>query len=406
MRNLIFIGILLLVINGTMAQKETNLSCEVRPIASSVSIDGHQLYYALPKNMIRISIDILQTTQTPGPYAKYAEKFLNITEGIVIEESSYFEMVGAEFTRYSRPDSLKMFELSYMGTGNFPKFQLAANGIILGCNLPSEVFYENNIPSEYFFMEDKPDPSVFYDLGVKPFVEEKTETLYKIVQTDSMAKKVPYDNTRMQPTTEENNANEAASFIRKIRKRRLKLLIGLKDETFPVDGQAMQIMVSELKQLEDNYLELFVGKSVKKKFTYTIDFEPDGDIQAEQKIIAWFSQTNGLSSSKPELRKTDYRPITIFANTIGKVPDVSIQKMDNSSKSPAPIKHGLYYRIPAMVNVSLAYIDRVLYKQKMLIAQKGAILALPAEYINQSEYGIEFYPDFGSIKRISRNTDE
>jgi hypothetical protein len=80
--------------------------------------------------------------------------------------------------------------------------------------------------------------------------------------------------------------------------------------------------------------------------------------------------------------------------------------MNNSGKSPVAIRHGLFYRIPAWVNLSLSFTDKVLLSQKMLIAQRGTVAPLPADYLNQGIYEIEFYPDLGSIKRIQKKSRE
>lgn len=388
------------------AQKETNLSCSVRPVTSNVTIDGYQLIYSLPKNYIEVSLHVNRLVQIPGPYAKYAEKFLNITEGVIVTDATYYEIQEANFRRLSRPDSLMHYVLTYEGFGALPALQLTTDGLIKACNVSHEVVWEQAAEAYQIPIVQEPEAPFFTDLGVIPFIEEKTETLYKMVPTDSTPRRVPYDNTKVIPTSEEHNAKEASDFIRKLRKRRLKLLIGLKDETFPVEGEAMKIMVTELENLEKKYLELFVGKTVQQTLIYRFNFEPEADVQAEQQIVGWFSLTNGFSATKPDLRKNDFKPLIMQANRLGIVPEVNIQQMNNSGKSPVAIKHGLYYRIPTWVNISLSFTDKVLLSQKMLIAQRGAVATLPADYLNQGNIEVEFYPDLGSIKRIQKKGRE
>jgi hypothetical protein len=389
---------------SVQAQKETNLLCNVRPVTSNVMVDGFQLIYSLPKNYIEVSLSVNHFVQIPGPYAKYAEKFLNITEGVILTDAAYYEIQEANFRRFSRPDSLKQYVISYQGFGTFPALQLTTDGLIKACNVSHDVVWEQTAEAYQIPLVQEPEAPFFTDLGVIPFVEEKSETLYKMVPTDSTPRRVPYDHTKVVPTTEEYNAKEAADFIRKLRKRRLKLVIGLKDETFPVEGEAMKAMLAELQSLEQKYLELFVGKTVQQTLNYKFNFEPEADVQAEQQIVGWFSLTNGFSAVKPDLRKNDFKPLIMHANRLGKAPEVNIQQMDNSGKSPVVIKHGLYYSIPAWVNLSLNFTDKVLLSQKMLIAQRGAVAPLPADYLNQGNYEIEFYPDLGSIKRMHKRS--
>ncbi len=382
------------------SQKPETASCEVRPVNSKLSVDGHQLMYALPKNTIHITIQLKQTQLLPGPYANYAEKYLNITDGIIHSENISYEIADINFEKNSYPDSSCFYCISCTGYLNMPELQLNSDGVILGCNLPYSVADYKIKENLVINTQKEPDPFYFYDLGASPFVEEKDETSFKTQQTDSTHVKVPVTISKLVPTSEENNAKEAADFIRKLRKRRLKLLVGLKDESFAVEGPAMQVMVNELEQLENKYLELFIGKTQTRDINYYFNVEPEANIESEQQILGWFSPNSGIVNSKPDVRKSDFKPLLLRSEVVGRVPDLTIQTMDNSTKNPVPVKYGLYYRIPGMISVSLQLADLMLAQQKMQVAQKGKVIPLPNDYLSTNQYGIEFYPESGALKKI------
>jgi hypothetical protein len=60
------------------------------------------------------------------------------------------------------------------------------------------------------------------------------------------------------------------------------------------------------------------------------------------------------------------------------------------------------YRIPGMADVSISNGKSVLLKKRMPIAQFGKIARMPAEVLLNENYSIEFYPDLGSIKNVSK----
>ena len=181
----------------------------------------------------------------------------------------------------------------------------------------------------------------------------------------------------------------------------MKLLFDLEDEVNGIEGEALRLSLKELNRLEEEYITLFVGKSFSGNRVYYFDYEPSDGVEAEQQIIGWFSPSVGISYKKPEIRKSDFKPLTIKTETQGKLNVPKIELIDNSQKTPVPIKYGLYYRMPGRVNVSLQYTNRELVKKQMQIAQKGIVLPLPVVYLNNG-YAIEFYSETGAIKRISK----
>jgi len=385
------------------SQTELGSDCDVRQVSSRMAVDGSQLFYALPKNLIRIEVAVTKRTQFEGPYKEYSTKFLNIIEGVIQSDDEFFAIKNITFHRLSIPDSSKFYSVNYKGSEQFPLLQLNSDGVLLGCNVFEPIEGYSTLTCPLLQPETKTEDVIFTDLGVKPFLIETAQTLFKTVQTDSTPQRVSYEDSKKIATTKEQNAEQAAAFIFKLRKRKLKLLIGLKDEVNEVDGIAMKTMVDELKELEQSYLELFLGKTIEENYTYFFYFEPDEEANAEQEIVGWFSEKRGLSTAKPDVRRSDFKPLILTAESLGDIPKPVIQVMDKSQKTPVPIKYGLYYRIPGRVDLSLQYNDIVLGRQQWEIAQKGKTVPLPVEYLNSHKYAVELHPQTGALKRISIN---
>ena len=385
------------------SQKETVVNCDVKKVSSKFIIDGRQMFYALPRNSIVVEVKVKKTIQYEGPYSTFTPKYLNISEGIIQMYAEFYTIKSAKFTRTSRVDSSQYYSVSCSGYDNLPMLQLSSDGVIMGCNLMKSVNNYLTFSNPLIVSESEMEDFQYKDLGVKPFLIEQSKTLYKTIETDSTPQRVSYIQKRLEPTTSEYNAEEAAAFIRKIRKRRMKLVMGLKDEVVDVDGKSMKAMIDELERYEQQYLELFIGKTVEKTDTYYFEFEPNNESGVQQQDIGWFSPSKGISVSKPDTKHKDYKPIIIKAQTIGSVPKSEIQVMDKSQKTPVAIKYGLYYRIPGRIDITLQYFDKTIARQQWEIAQKGKVQPMPAGYLNKQQFSIEFYPETGALKSVFLN---
>jgi hypothetical protein len=60
------------------------------------------------------------------------------------------------------------------------------------------------------------------------------------------------------------------------------------------------------------------------------------------------------------------------------------------------------YRVPGCAVVKVVNGKKVLGQKKMQIAQFGKILSYPADVLVNEGYRIEFHPELGSIKNISK----
>ena len=77
------------------------------------------LNYALPRTVIKADVHVAQVTYTPGEYAKYAKRFLQIND-VKTEPSKHWEIKRIDFRTEGAPDTLKYFKMKLNGKNTPP----------------------------------------------------------------------------------------------------------------------------------------------------------------------------------------------------------------------------------------------------------------------------------------------
>ena len=99
MKRLIVFTLLILAVTALSAQiKVYNLA------DTTAKIKHNSLVYYLPEAVIRIKVVVETEYFIPGPYHKFADKYLTI-KGAKGEASQFTEIKDVDFQLYSKPDS-------------------------------------------------------------------------------------------------------------------------------------------------------------------------------------------------------------------------------------------------------------------------------------------------------------
>lgn len=335
-----------------MAQRSKNKTEEIPAGAVTEGIT-----YALPRTAVRIIIRAGKTTHIPGPYAIYAEPFLGIKD-VVTQPLTVWEMKDISFELFAEPDPTRIFKTNPL---TIPLIQLTSDGCLAGFNSLAQVKRNDN--------------PVFNSL----VFSEKGNGL-PFVNTLQLA-------TSSGRTSVEQKAQEAAANILKSRMTRSDIASGLLDENHP-DGKAYEESLNELRKTEKETLELFTGRHKSEDFTFNYVYVPVSK-SVKGEVIFRFDENLGF------LEKNDFsgKPVMI---------DVEAEELPSgASATENPANTGLFYRQPGLCNVKLTRELTVIGMARLAIAQFGNVLSLPAELLNGS-YSIEFYPETGEIKSISK----
>ncbi len=343
--------------------------------------------YALPQTVIEVEVVAEKTILKKGPFADYAQKYLGITD-IVSADGVDWKLTSVEVSSKGEVDPEQYYKVTTAVDYEPSLIALTPEGLIRGFNLKNTSF--RKAERELVLLDEESVNIDYGKISIDPILKYKKDTTYKVVETDTEFVKIPVLEKQAMAKSVEETAEEAAHQLFKLRKRLFKILTA-DYEVLPPDGKAYEVIVKELKKLEDEYLALFVGKKVSFYKSYQFQYTPKKDDNGG--VIFRMSPQMG--------------PVGV--NDLGGKPiRVDFENLDSTRElvmiptaGIAPQKL-INYRIPGMADISISNGKEILFKDRMIIAQFGKIASMPAEVLLNENYSIEFYPDLGSIKSVNK----
>lgn len=285
--------------------------------------------YSLPRTVLTARITQEQETILRGPYARYAAQYLGITGAAMSDKVSY-RLVSAELGYYQEPDPTQIMSVDEKSVSKI--FEWINTNPNLNAPLSVDPLVDYSIP--------------FKDVGLSTFAGElgASGTIEK--STEQMAA-------------------DAASVIFKIRKRRIELITGEQGEN--VFGAGLKAALAEMDRIENMYIELFMGKTVKRMITKTYSALPE--IGKNRLTVCRFSETKGIVAESD----LSGRPLT-FEIAIEKS---STPKVDPAAGSKKSVARVISYRIPAVAQIRLLDGTEVLSQERIPIFQLGSFTEAP-----------------------------
>jgi hypothetical protein len=341
-------------LNSVIGQKTKVLS-----ISSASHSDLNGTIYALPQTRISVGLNVTRIVFKHGPYADYAAKYLGINNASRFDSISY-QLNEVNVSLAKEPDASQIYILSTNSDDTRSKFQYLLNsGCVLDLVGLNSLAYHANID-----MNTGDNNFSFTELSTYDFIEERIDTLYKTILTDSTYTRIPVLKKQLEVKSLDDKAREAAHIISRIRKRRLKMVSG--DYNFISDYKSLQLSLEQLENIENKYLSLFIGKTFTEKHEYVFPFilnQPQGDT-----VICRFSEKFG-----------------VYTDNIVKGRDIhlSYQKLSQlqaleetlKGKSASDLFPGqILYRLPAPALIEIQYGPALLFKKELPIDQFGVIL--------------------------------
>lgn len=341
-------------------------------IAGPTFVEG--IIYALPRTGFRINVTAVKETFEPGPYATFACQLLGITDAKPQSSVQWF-FDNVELETFSEPDPNQVRKA--MGNASF-LISLTPAGCLAGINANS--FPEGSIVfSTNSFVEkiEKEDDFSFSNINDRPVFAPGDST----------------NNFRPVRISNERKAAEAAERILNSRLTRYHIAAGLMDEFHP-DGEAYDVSIRELEKIEKNYLSLFTGRTTYHTEQYSFDFVPTTSSDRGQVVFRFSEETGVLPaddlSGKPVMIKVE--PENILLSKYSELA---------SSANPAAGESGIYYRMPAMANISLLYELGNIATARTVVAQFGQVAPVPEELL-YGEYSLEFHTETGAVKSVTK----
>lgn len=354
---------------------------------------GHTLqgfYYALPRTVLIVDVTVVRTTETPGPYAQYAEKFLGL-ENVIKDKVQTYEIREVNIDQYAEPDPAEFYfaELDLEKNRKNPlALYLHENGIVAGVNVPfdeQEYLLNSSLENKYGYFGTEATFNHF----VESNLHEKVDTVIQQVRMDTITVERRTLRRRLVEKSSEIKAKEVAEYILKIREKKFDLLSGFAEITY--SREALKYMNDQLTQQENDYIELFAGLTTQSVMKYRYYFIPEKNTAGVPYTLFHFSEREGLLEE--EQQSSQEVKIQISRSNTTRQPAVFLMNPDRGKNAET----GFYYRIPEHGNVIVLKGNLPLAESRILINQYGIITCLPPVDLK-----IEYYPNTGSIKSVEK----
>ncbi len=359
--------IIALVILATGCVTQSNLQVHVTPLGQEPEKFNEQYTYALPQTILKIEVVYQEGISIPGPYWEYAEKYLGISE-VFKQKSSQWQIEDVIITQHKELDPQHFYSINVLegqlDHGILDQY-LKKGILVTGTEMVQVELKGNGLQS----IQHK-NYLRYADLGVYNNFEEKTETMYKTLVTDTSFVKVPVQRTVVEQKSIAMKAKEAADFLLEIRTRRFEMLTG-EYEVYP-DGEAMEAAINKLDQLETSYLSLFTGKTVSALQSRAYFVVPNSGNTSSNYRLDMFSKQLGFVPAE----LMEGMPIEVQIEPMKKTVNPGSYFSGISANGPY---NKLLYRIPDVVDLKVMHAGEVLSHQRLSVFQSGDVVTTPIQ---------------------------
>jgi hypothetical protein len=348
--------IALLLFQPATAQRKPRTETPAIPVITQ------GISYSLPQTGIRVVVNARQSVFIPGPYAAYADQLLGIRDA-KIQPQTIWEIVSVSVETFSEPDPVNTFK-AIGGAAAF--LQLTPAGVLAGINGDSNPESSIRTVSNSYASKISPEYPAFTNLFDTPGLSGRTSP--------------------------DQRAVHAANRILKSRNTRFEIAAGLLDEFHP-DGDAYKKSIEELRNIENEILALFTGKTMSENHTFSFDFIPQGPVRGE--VIFRFDETRGI------LPKSDLsgKPVMIDVDKDEELA-ARIGAVQSSQLIPAD-RGGIFYRQPGMADIRIMRELTLIATGRAVVAQFGGISPLPAE-LTDGSYAVQFHTETGALQSVRK----
>lgn len=314
--------------------------------------------YSLPRTVVNIEVEIQKAIFIPGPYHEYAARYLGL-KGVGHDDDESWNIRKIKLFASVEPDPDHFYAANT--EGDFRKLNeeldlLSQSGQIIlpgGFVINGPVTTEIDIPEEHEIY--------FEDLSVKRNLVVEKETSYKRIFRDSVYVQMPVEKKYLVQKKPVQKAEEAANFIIKLRKRRFKLLTGQHEGDIP--DEAIEAVIDELNQTEQEYLELFTGRTIYKTETFHFDYLPVSEKTTDQKILFKLSGNEGIFDAMSPKGK----PVVLEIECLDLTQNLKVLPSPEAGNT-------LYYRQPDLARIIISFDNTRVCENKLTIYQYGSVV--------------------------------
>ncbi len=344
------------------------------------------VFYSLPQTVIKLNFTIEKQTKIQGPYSGFSEKYLGVDDVIESDAVNYY-IRDVKISTYLQPDpdNIYFVEIDTKPSKEERSFLLSLNesGLIVSSN---NIFETMDAELESFNWDiERNSSDHYFDYFADYNLYEKTDTIIRTVNIDTITiKDLAFKSSVIEKDTEQK-AKEAAMFIQKLRESRMNLLTGYHEVSY--EKGSFEYMGSELKKLENDYLDLFRGVSFSETLHYSFSYTPDSENYEEVRVLK-FSSLSGIFDASISGGESIF--VKIENNGTAQAIKNYLSGQTNNN-----VIHGFFYRVPEHAKISVEYDNKVLAKKSCIVNQLGVVSFLPL-----SKSKIRFNPQTGGINEL------
>ncbi|MDR2138148.1 MAG: DUF4831 family protein [Tannerella sp.] len=320
---------------------------------------GYGVTYSLPKTSLIINVEVTKTTCKAGPYYKYAEKYLGVTDAVTEDRVNY-ELGKFTLTNKGIPDANNTYTVEFKAGTVAPYAYLTEDGLLCCIN------------AEY-------TPQA-------PAIEKAMEN-----ETASKSSSAVFTEELLMAGSMVRQAEVAAKQIFHIRESRMNILTG-DSENLPPDGEAMKLVIKKLEDEEAVLTRLFTGMCTKETSYYDVTLIPQEDL--EEEVLFRFSRKLGILDADD----LGGEPIYISLKASERAPVLDPKEAEKKAKS----MKGLIYNVPGKAQIEIKSGLKTLYKGEIPVVQFGTTESLAPTLFEDKKNPVKifFYPETGAIKQI------
>lgn len=354
----------------------------VKVSSSTENLGQNGVFYSLPRTVFQVDVVISKIDDVPGPYASLAPQVLGLTDYVNRAETQYaIKGIYVQSITEADPNAIYFLNFGEQSAKSDRTFlvQLQANGVLKGMN-ETTFLDEEDRKAKLELREDYFSRDFNYFADLNQLV--RIDTIIRRVSVDTTTIEDVVYNRTMVEKTKLQRAQDAANTYMDIQKNRLELLSGFQEVNYP--AQTIELMNSELRKMEADYLALFKGKRFVSEEKFSFYILPEGDKSRQTYPVFKFSKERGVG----DLTATFGARVNLLVQTNG-VTDI----LDNQSS--ADLSLGIFYRVPEFARVWLEYNDTEYAKNTFLIPQLGAL-----QSVNTTKTVFAVDPKTGMLKAI------
>ena len=349
------LALLLIISSCATAQKTVRVN--------AIKANDYGVVYSLPVTSFEVTLTIKKSTYQRGDFYTFAQRYLAI-DNPVIENSVVYSLEDINVVNRGIPDKNNSYMVAFRAKSVEPFVFLKEDGLIVSINAEQEL---------------EVIPELIIPAGVSPSENPRRYLSQETLMAGSTAKQ----------------AELVARQIFDLRRSRNDILAG-EAESMPPDGNAYNVVMSEIDRQEKALTELFAGSLETEYFTKTVVVVPEQN-NIDRQVIARFSEKLGVV----DVDNLAGEPI--YLSLKNKTPKVEMQLSPKElQRLETKLSEGIVYNIPAKADLAIEFKNRVVKNMEVDVVQFGTkdVLAKRMFDNNKQPVKVYFYPELGAIKQL------